>query len=200
MLRSRSPTADPATASGPPGQREEADLIKRIAAGKLDAFETLYKIYHPRLIRFIMSIVHRHHLLEEVFNDTMLVVWNKAGTYDGSSKVSTWIFGIAYRKASKALSRWDDPVSDERLAMEVSTEPGPEQQVGERQVQKVLAGAMLDLSADHRAVVDLAYFHAFGYREISDIVACPVDTVKTRMFHARRHLKKTLSGQLADWL
>jgi RNA polymerase sigma-70 factor (ECF subfamily) len=59
---------------------------------------------------------------------------------------------------------------------------------------------MAQLSAEQRAVVDLTYFHGMGYREIAEIVDCPVDTVKTRMFHARRRLKRALSGSLADWL
>ncbi len=60
--------------------------------------------------------------------------------------------------------------------------------------------AMGQLSSDHRTVVDLTYFHEIGYREIAEIMDCPVDTVKTRMFHARRHLKTMLAGRLADWL
>ena len=59
---------------------------------------------------------------------------------------------------------------------------------------------MDQLSADHRAVVDLTYFHEMGYREIAAIMDCPVDTVKTRMFHARRHLKQALTGDSSDWL
>jgi RNA polymerase sigma-70 factor (ECF subfamily) len=49
-------------------------------------------------------------------------------------------------------------------------------------------------------VVDLTYFHGLGYREIAEIVDCPVDTVKTRMFHARRRLRQALPGALADWV
>jgi RNA polymerase sigma-70 factor (ECF subfamily) len=81
-----------------------------------------------------------------------------------------------------------------------SDEPGPEQRFGARQVQKAVLDAMETLSPDHRTVIDLTYFHEFGYKEIAEIMACPVDTVKTRAFHARRNLKEALSGSLADWL
>ena len=60
--------------------------------------------------------------------------------------------------------------------------------------------AMAQLSADHRAVLDLTYFHDVGCREIADILDCPVGTVKTRMHQARRHLKTMLAGRLTDWL
>jgi RNA polymerase sigma-70 factor (ECF subfamily) len=63
-----------------------------------------------------------------------------------------------------------------------------------------LVDAVAELSPAHRAVVDLTYFHELGYREIAAVVDCPVDTVKTRMFHARRHLRKKLGGVLADWI
>ena len=56
------------------------------------------------------------------------------------------------------------------------------------------------LSSDHRVVVDLTYYHEAGYREIAEIMNCPVGTVKTRMFHARQKLKDLLDGQIEDWI
>ena len=67
-------------------------------------------------------------------------------------------------------------------------------------MQQAIADALAGLSPDHRAVVDLTYFHELPYRDIARIMNCPVDTVKTRMFHARRHLRTMLAGDLADWL
>lgn len=185
----------------PPSRaRDEVGLIEDIASGSLRAFEQLYRIYHPRLSRFLGNMLRRPQLVEEVLNDTMLVVWTHASRYNGTSKVSTWILAIAYRKALKALRRHQDPVEDLQAEMRESGEANPEQHLGQRQVREVLTHAMDGLSADHRAVVDLTYFHEIGYREIAQIMDCPVDTVKTRMFHARRHLKALLSGRLTDWL
>lgn len=178
----------------------EARLIGRIAAGELPAFEALYRDYRPRLMRFLDRMTRRPSLVEELLDDTMLVVWSRAGSYNGRSKVSTWIFAIAYRKALKALKRVDDAVEDEQMEQHEASGPGPEQQVGQMELRGLLARALDSLSAEHRAVVDLTYFHGIGYREIAEIVDCPVDTVKTRMFHARRRLKALLSGRLEDWL
>lgn len=180
--------------------REEVELIARIVDNDLRAFEELYRIYHPRLTRFLINMTHRPTLVEEVLNDTLLVVWNRPESFNGTSKVSTWIFAIAYRKALKALRRHDEPLEDKMAELRESLEAGPEQVLGFRQVQKVLLSAIGELSADHRAVVDLTYFHEIGYGEIAEIMSCPVDTVKTRMYHARRHLKRMLDGRLADWL
>ena len=145
-------------------------------------------------------MLRRPALVGEVLNDTLMVVWNRADTYNGRSKVSTWIFAIAYRKALKALRRVDEPMEDTFAERRGSDAPGPEQQLGQSQVRTLLIEALGDLSHDHRTVVDLAYFHELGYREIAEIMDCPVDTVKTRMYHARRNLKARLPGQLTDWL
>jgi RNA polymerase sigma factor (sigma-70 family) len=186
--------------SDPSNAGEDARLIRRIADRDLRAFEALYRNYHPRLTRFLTNLIRRPQLVEEVLNDTLLVVWDRPDSYNGSCKLSTWIFAIAYRKAMKALRRQDEPMEDKHAETRMTAEPGPEQQLGQRQVQQALLAAMAQLSADHRAVVDLTYFHEINYREIAEIMDCPVDTVKTRMFHARRHLKAMLAGQLADWL
>jgi RNA polymerase sigma factor (sigma-70 family) len=179
---------------------DEAHLIGKVARGDLRAFEEFYRLYHPRLTRFLANMMRRPELIEEVLNDTLMVVWRKADTYNGTSKVSTWVFAIAYRKALKALRNFDEPIEDKFAETRESPEAGPEQQMGRRQVQQALLGAMDELSADHRTVVHLTYFHEIGYNEIAEIMTCPVDTVKTRMFHARRRLKTMLDGTLADWL
>jgi len=200
MLDSRSVANGQRRAVARSDAHDDARLIGRIVAKDLRAFETLYRAYHPRLTRFLINMIHRPQLVEEVLNDTMMVVWNQPDRYNGASKVSTWIFAIAYRKALNALRRRDEPIEDKFAESRESLEANPEQQLGQQQVHHVLRDAMGELSADHRAVVDLTYFHEIGYGEIAEIMACPVDTVKTRMFHARRHLKRKLAGSLADWL
>jgi RNA polymerase sigma factor (sigma-70 family) len=179
---------------------DERELLARVSAGDLQAFERLYRMYQPRLARFLISMLQRQQLVEEVLDDTMMVVWQTAGSFRGSSKPSTWIFAIAYRKALKAKVRWPDPVEEDEFDTRVSEEPGPDDQLHHQRLHNALREAMETLTAEHRAVVDLTYFHGMGYREIAEIVECPVDTVKTRMFHARRRLRQAMPGNLADWL
>jgi RNA polymerase sigma-70 factor (ECF subfamily) len=190
----------PRTESAPPRTPDELELLERVKARDMDAFERLYRIYQPRLARFLTNLVKRPQIVEEVLDDTMMVVWQTAGSFRGTSKLSTWVFAIAYRKAIKARSRWPDPVEEEEHDTQVSNDPGPDADLERSRVRTALVGAMGELSAEQRAVVDLTYFHDLGCREIAEILSCPVDTVKTRMFHARRRLKQALSGTLADWL
>jgi RNA polymerase sigma factor (sigma-70 family) len=179
---------------------DERELLARVAQQDLEAFERLYRLYQPRLTRFLTTLLKRPQLIEEVLDDTMMVVWQTAGNFRGSSKPSTWVFAIAYRKAYKAKARWPDPVEDPEVDTRVSDDPLPDEELHHDRLRGALMKAMDSLSADHRAVVDLTYFHGLGYREIAEIVDCPVDTVKTRMFHARRRLKQAMPGSLSDWL
>ena len=190
----------PRTESAPPSALNENELLERVKARDVGAFERLYRIYQPRLGRFLINLVKRPQLVEEVLDDTMMVVWQTAGSFRGTSKLSTWVFAIAYRKALKARSRWPDPVEDEQRDTRVSNDPAPDSELERSRVRSALVTAMGELSAEQRAVVDLTYFHGLGYREIAEILSCPVDTVKTRMFHARRRLKQALPGTMADWL
>ena len=179
---------------------EESELIARVGEHDLPAFEQLYRIYQPRLIRFLTNLVRRTEVAEEVLDDTMMVVWETAASFRRTSKLSTWIFAIAYRKALRARARWPEPLEDDTHDTRVDPHPGPDQQLRQTRLHDALVGAMDSLSADHRAVVDLTYFHGMGYREIAEIMHCPVDTVKTRMFHARRRLKDAMPASMTDWL
>jgi RNA polymerase sigma-70 factor (ECF subfamily) len=178
----------------------DARLMAEICSRNISAFEELYRTYHPGLTRFLINLVHRPQIVEEVLDDTMMAIWNKPESFRGESRLSTWIFAIAYRKAMKAIRRHDDPVEDRDMESRPDESAGPDEQWRRQQVQAALLDAMGQLSNDHRTVVDLTYFHEMGYREIAEIMGCPVNTVKTRMFHARRQLQQILTGGLTDWL
>jgi RNA polymerase sigma factor (sigma-70 family) len=186
----------PVRSHAAPAPRRSADasdvtLIGRVAAGDLRAFEALYRSYHPRLDRFLGLMTPRRTIVEEALNDTMLVVWKRSDTYNRQSKVSTWIFAIAYRTALKALRTQDEPVDTQADEL-VSQDDGPEQRLSTDQTRAALARALDGLSTEQRSVLVLTYFHDLPYAEIARIVDCPVDTVKTRMFHGRRRLRALL--------
>lgn len=181
---------------------QDRHLVLRICDRELAAFETLYRRYHPRLRRFLNRMLQPEHLIEEVLNDTLYVVWNRADRFNGTSKVSTWIFAIAYRKSLKAIDRYDDPVVDvaEADRPRVDVAEHPESRLGQVQARAAIDIALRALPVDQRAAMELTYFHGLSYLEIAQIVDCPTDTVKTRMFHARRRLRATFDGKLNDWI
>jgi RNA polymerase sigma-70 factor (ECF subfamily) len=178
-------------------ESDEGELVRRVGGGDRLAFQALYRAYFPRLARFLDRMTRNVPLLEEVINDTMLVVWQKAASYDGSSKVSTWIFGIAYRQALKALRGLDEPQeSGPESAGEAWHEP--EHAFASLQLQRGVGRALDALPLEQRVVVCLTYYHGMAYQEIAEAMECPVNTVKTRMFHARQRLKDMLSVHMEE--
>ena len=174
---------------------DDVALVGRVTAGDLRAFEALYRSYHPRLDRFLSLMTGRRTVVEEVLNDTMFVVWRRSGTYNRQSKVSTWIFAIAYRTALKALRREDDPVATGAEDDFVSEAADPAQQLMAQQTRAVVLRALEALSVEQRCALVLTYFHDLPYAEIANIVDCPIDTVKTRVFHGRRRLRALLQDE-----
>jgi RNA polymerase sigma-70 factor, ECF subfamily len=185
-VQSSGSSASPATASHVSNERE-LDLLHQVVARDRAAFRELYLLYHRRLARFLMRMTARHDLIEEVINDTLWTVWQKAADFRGDSLVSTWIVGITYRRALKALrksgvidsSGSTQPLAavDDRLADEN---------------RQWLDRALSELPIEQRMVLELSYLLGHSCEEIAQIMRCPVNTVKTRMFHAREKLRRSL--------
>lgn len=175
---------------------DDVALIRQVARGDVPAFESLFRRYRPRIRRFLELKTWRPQLIDEILNDTMLVIWRKAGTFNLRSTVSTWILGIALRRGLKANQRTDRAIALESDPGSVACDP--EEHVFRKELRARLDRALQSLSPEQRAVVVLTYFEGYSYREIAKLVGCPVATVKTRMFHARRRLKAFLSVRRED--
>ncbi|MDB5963388.1 MAG: polymerase subunit sigma [Massilia sp.] len=174
----------------------EARLLGHIVAGDRRAFEAFYRAYFPRLTRFLHRMTRSATLIEEIVNDTLLAVWRKAATFDGTSKVSTWVFAIAYRRACKSLQAVDEPVDagiDEREGDQAEQ---PQWQLERLRLTQAVDVALATLPLAQRTAFQLTFYHDMSYTEIADIMDCPVNTIKTRMFHARKRLAVLLEDQL----
>jgi RNA polymerase sigma-70 factor (ECF subfamily) len=167
---------------------DERDLLARMVARDRDAMRDFHQLYHRRLARFLTKITSRRELIDEIVNDTLLIVWQRAAEFRGSSRVSTWVFGIAWRHGLKSCRR------ERRLAAYPALpEIPPELESDSMQRSDALQRAMRTLSPEHRAVLELAYVGGYSCDEIGAIMACPANTVKTRMFHARRRMRAALT-------
>ncbi len=175
------------------GDPEHLMLLQRVAVKDRVAFERLYKRFHPQLTRYLSRLLRRPEVVEEVVSDTLFVVWEKAEQFQGRSKVSTWITGIAYLKGIKALDKLKK--MPEQNAEQIDDHDGTGEDldfITKIGLNEWLASGLSLISADQRSVVELTYFSGHSYQEIAEIMHCPVNTVKTRMFHARRKLAKLL--------
>ena len=176
----------------------ERQLIGNVADKDRDAFAELYTAYRPRLIRFLQRLVTQQTQIDEVVNDVMFAVWQGASRFSGRSRVSTWIFGIAHHKVLKAIERWRR-AQGMQISADVDLEAShadPTDAISQADRQEWIHAGLQRLSPAQRLTVEYAFYMGYSYQEIADIEGCPVGTVKTRMFHARRNLKDILS-QLA---
>ncbi|HUL14267.1 MAG TPA: sigma-70 family RNA polymerase sigma factor [Methylococcaceae bacterium] len=170
----------------------DAALIQRICEADHDAFEALYQRYYQRLFRFSYRVTHRLDQVEEIINDVMYVVWKKAHTFNHQARASTWILGIAYKKCLKTIA---ERLSAEHLTLDDVEELLPaieDSGLKNLEIEDWLAVALSRLPPDQRAVLELTYHHGLHYREIAEIMGCPENTVKTRMFHARKKIKSLI--------
>jgi RNA polymerase sigma-70 factor (ECF subfamily) len=169
----------------------ETELIGKIAKGDRRAFEELYNLYHRRLARFLTRLTRRYDVAEEVINDTFWIVWKKAGDFRGESQASTWILGIAYRRARNAFRSSARAGSAENLDALLEP-PTSDEPMRTEELRDWLVQALGQLPVEQRLAVELCYELGYSCEEISSIMGCPVNTVKTRLFHARAKLQKLL--------
>jgi RNA polymerase sigma-70 factor (ECF subfamily) len=172
------------------GEAHEAALLKRIAQQDRRALEELYHSYHRRLSRFLLRLAPRFDFAEEVINDTFWVVWSKAGEFRGASRVSTWIMGIAYRRALRALRDARQHSEGQLESPHDAADAFDHAASGE--LQDWVAHGLAMLPDEQRLTMELAYFLGHSCEEIAVITGAPVGTVKARMFHAREKLRTTL--------
>ncbi len=174
-----------------PTNEHELELLRRTMARDRDAFQELYLSYHRRLARFLTRMTRHYEIAEEIINDTMWIVWQRAGDFRGTSQVSTWIMGIAYRRALKTLRRSSLQLrAGEPATPEEETDAGAAIDDAER--RQLVSQALAQLPVEQRLVLEFTYYLGHSCEEIAEIMDCPVNTVKTRMFHARRKLRSLL--------
>lgn len=165
----------------------ECRLLARVAERDRDALSQMFLDYHPRLFKFVYRLSGSYTMAEELVNDIMLTVWQKADTFRGASKVSTWIFGIAWRQTMRRLSRNKLRIVDFEDLDSIPA-AGQTNHENENWIRRGLQA----LPLEQRNSVILVFYLGLSYQETAEITDCPVNTVKTRMFHARRKLKTLL--------
>jgi RNA polymerase sigma-70 factor (ECF subfamily) len=171
-------------------------LIGRIANGDRLAMQVLFARHHVRVYRFALRLVRNEATAEDLISDVFLDVWRQAGKFEGRSAVSTWLLAITRFKALSSLRRKPDQELDEETAEAIEdTADTPEITLEKKEKGEVLRKCMNALSAEHREIIDLVYYHEKSVEEVAEIVGIPEATVKTRMFYARKKLAELLKAQ-----
>lgn len=168
-------------------------LIEDIADSNKEAFKALYEKYVRQVFSFVYKITKDSKLTEEVVNDTMFEVWKGAGNFKGNSTVLTWIFGIAHNKSMNELrKKRPEALDPEEFSRFASSDENAEEIIVKKDRSERMNIALSELTPEHRTVLELTFYNGLSYQEIAEIMECPVNTVKTRMFYAKEKLKESL--------
>jgi RNA polymerase sigma-70 factor, ECF subfamily len=173
----------------------DAVLLQRVAAGNRLAMQVLYARHHVRVYRFALRLIGNPATAEDLTSDVFLDVWRQAGRFEGRSAVSTWLLAITRLKALSSMRRRTEAELDDCTAAAIEDpSDDPEAALARKDRAAILRKCLTELSADHREMIDLVYYHEKSTQEVADIVGIPVNTVKTRMHYARKRLSALLQA------
>jgi RNA polymerase sigma-70 factor (ECF subfamily) len=179
-------------------------LLARMAEGDRLAMQVFYARHNVRVFRFVLRIVSDRSLAEDVISEVFLDVWRQAGRFEGRSAVSTWLLAIGRHKAYTALRRRrtefvtdDDAIEDVEDSADM-----PDATLEKKARSRILRRCLDELTPNHREVIDIVYYHEKSVAEVAQIFAIPENTVKTRLFCARKHLATLArkAGIDREWL
>jgi RNA polymerase sigma-70 factor (ECF subfamily) len=176
--------------------------VMAVANGDLATFERLYRHYDKRIYQYVYLLAGSTSIAEDAVVETMLAVWRGARGFAHTSRVSTWILGIARHKAFDALRRAARDCKNVPLD-EAGELPDPVESaadgVSRGEEARVLRSAIGKLSREHQEVLRLVFYEELPYEEIAALLDVPLNTVKTRVYYAKQQVKLHLEGLGQAW-
>ncbi|WP_433041887.1 RNA polymerase sigma factor [Dactylosporangium sp. CS-033363] len=167
------------------------ELLRQVARGDAAALAQLYERHAGPLYGYLHRLAGDRMTAEEILQDTMLAVWRSAGAYEGRSKATTWLFGVARRQAHNRLRDRADPVAAE-LPDDADRGPGPEELAIAAAGGTPVAAAIDRLPGHHRDVIALVFVAGLPLADVAEVLGIPLGTVKSRLHHARAALAAAL--------
>jgi RNA polymerase sigma-70 factor (ECF subfamily) len=175
------------------GVVDEASLIARIAAGDTVALRRLFARHQLRVYRFILRLVQNAAIAEELTNEVFLEVWRNAKRFEGASSALTWMLSIAHHRAVSSLRKRHEESIDAHTAATLPDSADDPEVVAQKVDKSTILRRCLDgLSPEHKGIIDLVYYHDMSIAEAGEVLQIPENTVKTRLFHARKRLSALL--------
>jgi RNA polymerase sigma-70 factor (ECF subfamily) len=187
------------TAARQTSDTSDAALIRSIGAGDKHAMQILFARHNVRVFRFLVRLVGDKSAAEDLVSEVFLDVWRQAGRFQGRSQITTWLLAVARNKALSVLRRRStEELDEEALAAIEDTGNNPEVTIQNQQTSAILVNCLAQLSQPHREVIDLVYYHEKSIDEVAEITGVPQNTVKTRMFYARKRIAERMSAEGID--
>ncbi len=171
-------------------------LVDAIAAGDKFALQTLYRRHHVKVYRFLLRFIRDEAGAEDLVSEVFFDVWRQSDRFERRSQVSTWLMAIARNKALSSLRKRAGEQLDEEVA-EFIEDPSdnPEITMQKQERSEILRDCLEQLSPAHREIIDLVYYHEKSIEEVAEIISVPTNTVKTRMFYARKRIAELMAAR-----
>ena len=169
-----------------------ARLAARLVARDETALRELHQLFARGVFAFAWQRLRDDALAEEAVADTFFEVWRHAGRFRGESQLSTWIFGIA-RNIVLNLLRARRPQMDELDEDMPDSDLGTFEQVAQTELREGMRRCLEALTDVHRECLVLVFYEGLSLAEVAEVQGCPENTVKTRLFHARKNVKDCVS-------
>ena len=172
---------------------DELQLVQLVVNGDKEAFRKLYEVTYARVFHYVKGMVRGEETAEDVVVQTYTIAWRKMKNFKGEARLTTWLIGIARNVAFKEFrkqrpsARFDDAFT----AVDEESCFNHEKKDGAAKLRQIVAR----LSKKHGEILDLVFFHGLTYPEIADLINIPVNTVKTRVFHAKKALLEEMNRQ-----
>ena len=190
-----SPTS-PAPVQATAQDTSDETLVAQIAQRDKHALQMLYSRHHVRIYRFALRFLNDEAAAEDTVSEVFIDVWRQAERFEGRSQVTTWLLAIARNKSLSLLRRRSSEELDDEVA-EFIEDPSdnPEAAMLKSQRASMLQDCLTQLSPAHREIVDLVYYHEKSVEEVAEIISVPANTVKTRMFYARKRIGELMAAK-----
>ncbi len=188
----------------------DAQLVERTLAGDDHAFELLVVKYQRRIQRLIARMVRDTDLVEDIAQETFIRAYRALHQFRGEAQFYTWLYRIAVNTAKKALLdlKHDPMVTEAALrpdgeddetfqpGREPIAEETPETLLAAREIAAAVQAALEALPEDLRQAVTLREIEGLSYEDIAAVMACPIGTVRSRIFRAREAISARVRPML----
>jgi RNA polymerase sigma-70 factor (ECF subfamily) len=179
--------------------RSDEELVDSVLKGNIRDFDVLIERWQKPLFNFVMRFMNSEEEARDACQDTFVNAYRNLAKFKKQSRFSSWLFKIAINRCNTLLrkrKRWKtffDPMGEneeyvDRLAQDFNAE----QSVEREQIYDRIRRAIAHLPPEQKTVLLLKEYEGYKFHEISEMLDCPVSTVKSRMYYALDGLRKAL--------
>lgn len=174
-------------------------LVRAMAEGDRRGLEILYVRHRARILRFLLRLMGSETAAEEIVNEVFLEAWRRAASFEGRSQVATWLMAIArFRAITEGRRRADAQLDEGAAALIEDSADAPSIVLEKQQRSDILQRCLGQLTPLHREVLTQIYYQDKKVDEVARFTGAPINTIKTRMHHARNRMAELLAEAGVD--